>query len=126
MPGKMQRALEQLLSCEGTVSRRPLKLIGSALPEPLSGHAFRAEWRPLATERFRDGRRSHNWGNLGIVQNRTGSIVTSCRLVPMRGCLASRRHVARISISTCSAAPRLSSAMVHQMASRSSVACGVS
>jgi hypothetical protein len=37
----------------------------------------------------------------------------------------SRRQVATISISTRSAASRLSSAINHQMASRSSAACGV-
>ena len=42
----------------------------------------------------------HIVGNFVIVQKRAGSVVTSSRFVPMRGCLANRRQVARISIST--------------------------
>jgi hypothetical protein len=40
------------------------EFIRSVFPEPLSGHAFREEWRRFATGRSRDGRRSHNWGIL--------------------------------------------------------------
>jgi hypothetical protein len=56
------------------------------------------------------------------VRNRTGSGVMSCRLVPIRGYLANRRQLAMTSVSTRLAASRLSSAINHQMASRSSVA----
>src|ERR1039457_276498 len=56
------------------------------------------------------------------VRNRTGSGVMSCRLVPIRGYLANRRQLAMTSVSTRLAASRLSSAINHQMASRSSFA----
>src|ERR1035437_8523530 len=36
------------------------EFIKTAFPEPLSDHAFRAARRPLATEPFQGGRRSHN------------------------------------------------------------------
>ncbi len=68
------------------------------------------------------GRRSPA-GKSRLFQKRSG--VMSCRLVPVRRCFASRRQVAKISISTRSAASRLSSAMNDQIASRFSVACGV-
>jgi hypothetical protein len=44
-------------------------------------------------------------GELPRVQKRTGSLVMSCRLVPMRGCLASRRQAAMPSISTRGGVP---------------------
>jgi hypothetical protein len=64
-------------------------------------------------------------GKRVTVQKRTGNGVMSGRLVPIKGCRASRRQVATISCWIRFAASMLPCPMSHQISSRSCVAVGL-